>query len=144
MAVRRLALFYAILAAAGLILSAWLWYHATHTTVLFCPSGGGCNTVQQSPYAHFLGLPVAAWGAFYYLLAVFVAGWWALAAPGQMLSWLVLVLAAAGEAVSFYLTYLELFVIRAVCFWCLVSAAITTLLLVTAVAARRAAARRPA
>ncbi len=147
MAVRKLALFYAILAAAGLVLSAWLWYHATRTAVLFCPSGGGCSTVQQSRYAHFLGLPVAAWGAFYYLLAVFVAAQWAIArpVPGQerMFSWLVLVLAATGEAVSLYLIYLELFIIRAVCFWCVVSATITTLLLVTAVVARLTAARRP-
>jgi uncharacterized membrane protein len=38
-------------------------------------------------------------------------------------------MAVFGVLYSFYLTYLELFVIRAVCIWCLSSAAIITLLM---------------
>jgi uncharacterized membrane protein len=38
-------------------------------------------------------------------------------------------LAAGGVIFSLYLTYLELFVIRAVCIWCLTSAVIITLLM---------------
>ena len=44
---------------------------------------------------------------------------------------IVLALSALGLAVSAYLTFLEAFVIKAYCMWCLSSAAIVTLLLIT-------------
>lgn len=40
-------------------------------------------------------------------------------------------LAMAGTIFAGYLTYVELFVLEAICQWCVVSALLTTLLLVT-------------
>ncbi len=92
---------------------------------LFCRGVGGCEVVQQSRYATFLGLPTAAWGAFVYA----AVGGLALAglAPWRWLA--AFALAAAAVAFSGYLTYLELFVIGAVCWYCVVSAATATAVL---------------
>jgi uncharacterized membrane protein len=89
---------------------------------LFCRGGGGCEVVQQSRYATFLGAPTAAWGALVYA----AIGTLALAGltPRRWLG--AFLLAAAAVSFSGYLTYLELFVIGAVCWYCVVSAAAAT------------------
>ena len=66
------------------------------STAAFCESGGGCDIVQASKWATFLGLPTAAWGALLYgALAV-------LAFTGLVATrWTVaFVLASAGVAFS--------------------------------------------
>ncbi len=111
----------AALAAAGIAVAGYLavtkW---TSATALFCAAGGGCDAVQASRYAVFLGLPTAAWGAGLY------AAIGALALTGlPARRWLAaFLLAVAGVAFSAYVTYLSLFVLRAACGWCLASAAI--------------------
>jgi len=97
--------------------------------VLACGTGG-CERVQASRWSEFLGLPVAAYGVAGYL-GLFVLGlasvqerW--LDSPAPMR----LVAAASGAGVAFtaWLTYLELFVIHAICYYCVASAAIITAL----------------
>jgi uncharacterized membrane protein len=105
---------------------------------LFCQGVGGCEVVQQSRYATFLGLPTAAWGALVYaaigtLALVGLAPW----------RWLgAFLLAAAAVSFSGYLTYLELFVIGAVCWYCVVSAATATAVLGVLLGRRPASGRR--
>jgi uncharacterized membrane protein len=90
-------------------------------SALFCRGVGGCEVVQASRYATFLGLPTAAWGAGLYA----AVGGLALSGLGAR-RWLAgYLLAVAGVAFSAYLTYLELFVIEAVCGYCVISAAVT-------------------
>ena len=116
----------AALAAAGLAVSAYLTgAKLSGATALFCESGSGCDVVQASRYAVFLGLPTAAWGAGLYALV----GSLALAGLSAR-RWLwAFVLAVAAVAFSAYLTWLALFELRAVCPWCLGDAAIAAALL---------------
>jgi uncharacterized membrane protein len=112
-------------AAAGLGLAGYLT--ATRLaggSALFCASGGGCEVVQASRYGEFLGLPTAAWGAALYAAvgAVALAG----LTPARWL--LAFLLASAAVAFSAYLTYLELFVIGALCGYCVVSAGLAAVL----------------
>jgi uncharacterized membrane protein len=89
---------------------------------LFCKGVGGCEVVQQTRYATLLGLPTAAWGAAVYA----TIGGLSAAGLGAR-RWLAAFLLAVGAvAFSGYLTYLELFVIGAVCWYCVVSAAAAT------------------
>lgn len=90
-----------------------------------CLNGSGCATVQASRYAQLGGVPVPVLGAGAYvtllLIAVLAQKW-----ENRQES---LLLAAFGIALvglifSGYLTYLEFFVIRALCTWCLASAAV--------------------
>jgi uncharacterized membrane protein len=121
-----------ILAIIGLGASIYLTYvEVTHTRAL-CGPVGDCNAVQSSPYAKLFSVfPIGLVGAFGYI-AILVSWLWRrfrtdslskIAGPAMY------GMALFGTLFSIYLTYLELFVIRAVCMWCLLSAAIITALM---------------
>jgi len=124
----------ALLSLTGFFVSAYLYlYKIGRIGTLACGTGG-CETVQQSPWSRFAGVEVSLIGMLGYagLLIVSLAAlqpallerrW-----PGAAL----LVLAAAGVAFTAYLTYLELFVIHAICRWCVGSAAIIVSIFIVA------------
>ena len=119
----------AALALAGLLLSVYLtMYHAGLVGALACGSSASCERVQLGPWGSFLGLPVAAYGVAGYLamLVVALAGlqprWEHSATPTRLL----VLLSGGGVAFTLYLKYLELFVIRAICRWCVISAVLIT------------------
>jgi uncharacterized membrane protein len=91
-----------------------------------CAGGtGGCHTVQASDYAELAGVPVALIGLIGYLAlgaSLLVPG-----EPGRALG---MGLALAGAGFSLYLTYLELYVIDAICQWCVASAVLMVILAV--------------
>jgi uncharacterized membrane protein len=133
----------AFLSLAGLLVSAYLYlYKIGRIGALACGSGG-CETVQQSPWSRFAGVEVALIGVVGYaaLLAVSLVAVRPDLAARRWPSDLLVVLAGGGVAFTAYLTALELFVIHAICRWCLASAAIITALLVVAVLDRRRARR---
>lgn len=125
-----------ILAVLGLGVAGYMAYiEITHESAV-CGPVGECNVVQTSQYATIAGIPVAVLGLIFYLavLALWAvqrssAGQWARPAALALLG-----LAVFGVFFSIYLTLLELFVIHAVCMWCLSSALITTLIMVVVVA----------
>jgi uncharacterized membrane protein len=112
-------------ATMGLVVAGYLTItKLTRASALFCEAGTGCDIIQASPYALFLGVPTALWGAAVYAAIGIIAlvglsqRWWLRA----------FLLAVSGVAFSAYLTYLSFFVIRAVCVYCLASAAIAVAL----------------
>jgi uncharacterized membrane protein len=120
------------LALAGLGVAGYLAYVETQAVPAICGPVGDCNAVQSSVYARLFGvLPIGVLGAIGYL-AILGAWWWGrreAAAPAVYAPLVMLALALFGVLFSLYLTYLEPFVIRAVCAWCLTSAVIITLLM---------------
>ncbi|HUF93475.1 MAG TPA: vitamin K epoxide reductase family protein [Candidatus Limnocylindria bacterium] len=121
------------LAAAGFVLSLYLTItKVAGANALFCESGGGCEAVQASRYALFIGIPTAAWGMALYAFIGLLAY---LGLPQRRWLW-AFGLAVSGAAFAGYLTYLELVVIRALCGYCLVAAAIAVALPVVLVARR--------
>jgi uncharacterized membrane protein len=120
------------LSLIGLGVAAYLTFIETQSVKAFCGPVGDCNAVQNSSYAKVWGiLPVGLLGAAGYiaiLAAWFVArqkwGWLSQYAPVVLFGG-----ALFGTIFSIYLTYLELYVILAVCIWCISSAIIITLLL---------------
>jgi uncharacterized membrane protein len=88
-----------------------------------CGVSHGCATVQASEWATLAGVPVALLGLLGYLLIV--ATLWL---PGETARLAGAALAIAGLGFSAYLTYRELFDIHAICQWCVVSAALMTVL----------------
>jgi len=85
--------------------------------------GGGCETVANSSYSHLLGINVALIGIAGYVFILVSA-----LLRGDLARMSGFVLALAGFGFSVYLTYLELFVIDAICQWCVASAVLMTLL----------------
>jgi uncharacterized membrane protein len=112
---RRLRVAAAVLAAAGIAVSGYLLWVREAGATLIC-STGGCETVQTSPYADVLGIPVALVGLVGYLLLLATA-----VGAGETARSAHAVLALAAAVFSTYLLYVQLDLIGAVCDWCLVS-----------------------
>ena len=119
----------AALALAGTGVAAYLAYVHYAGVAPVCVAGGGCETVQSSPYADLAGIPVAVAG-----LAVYLSILASLRLGGDAGRFVCAVLALGGLGFSAYLTYVELFVIHAVCPWCVASALIMAALAVLAAA----------
>jgi uncharacterized membrane protein len=125
----------ATLSLAGLFISLYLYLYKIGMIGTLACGTGGCETVQLSPQSRFLGVEVALIGLVGYAVLLSLAmlslqprfagrAW-----PSSFLA------VSSGGAVLFtgYLTYLELFVIHAICRWCVVSALLITAIFVLAV-----------
>lgn len=122
-----------ILGFFGLGVAGYLAYVETQAVQAVCGPVGDCNAVQASPYARLFGvLPIGVLGVIgYVLILLFWIAGQKKTAELQKMSWLGLfALTLAGTLFSIYLTFLEPFVIQAVCIWCLTSSVIMALLLV--------------
>ncbi|MDB4883895.1 MAG: hypothetical protein JWL95_2661, partial [Gemmatimonadetes bacterium] len=122
----------ALVALAGVFVALYLTlYKLGYIGTLAC-AVGSCEKVQTSKWATFLGVPVGAWGVGYYVavLAMALAGLTARYADSRALSQLLVGVTAIGLLFSLWLTYLELFVIDAICQWCVISAILATALFV--------------
>ena len=135
----------ALLALVGLLLASYLWlYKIGVVGTLQCGAGGGpCEFVQASRYAAVFGVPVALIGVAGYaaLLVVGLVGLRPAFAASRRVSVLLAALASVGFAFTLYLTYVEVFVLHAICRWCVASAVIITAIWVFSLAALR---ERPA
>ncbi|HEX6709099.1 MAG TPA: vitamin K epoxide reductase family protein [Rubrobacter sp.] len=89
------------------------------------PRSGGCETVQSSSYTTILGIPVATLGIVAYVGLLFSA-----LLRGEAGVYLGFLISLVGVLFSAYLTYLEVFVIHALCQWCVASAAVMVAALV--------------
>lgn len=131
----------AVLALVGLLVSTYLsMYKLGYLGEIQCTIGG-CEKVQTSRFADFLGLPVSVWGvgAYVTLLVLAMLG---IQPRFQRERWVALALfgvSAVGVAFSGYLTYLEAFVIHAWCQWCVISAILVTLIFLLSIPGLRQA-----
>lgn len=114
----------AFLAAFGIGVASYIAIADSGGGAPVCVAGGhGCETVANSSYSHLLGVNVAVFGVVGYVLLLGIS---MLRGDGARLAGFAIALAGFGFSV--YLTYLELFVIDAVCQWCVASAILMTLL----------------
>lgn len=101
-----------------------------------CFATGGCDVVTTSQYATILGVPIALLGALYYL---FVLALWLFYVDKKQkrvltaLPWIT----SSGFIFSLWLLGLQIFVLEALCSYCIISALTSTLLFVFALMARR-------
>ena len=107
--------------------------HLTGETVR-CTIISGCSEVLSSPYAVVAGIPLAVIGAAAYFTVFSLATLAAFGyrAAGTLLTPLIIIM----FLVSLWLLYLQAFVIREFCQYCLFSAAITLILLLVVVIGR--------
>jgi len=118
------------LAALGVAIATYLtWVALDAEAEVECGPLGDCHTVQSSEYADVAGIPVAALGLAMYVglfgLVVLRRMW--RDAPEALVP-LTFALALSGMLYSAYLTWLELFVIDAICAWCVTSAILVTVI----------------
>ena len=114
----------ALIALVGLFVALYLTLYKVGVIGELACSIGSCEAVQTSRWSTFLGLPVAAWGLAFYasVLVIALTGLMERYEDSRPLALGMLALTAWGALFSLWLTYLELFVIRAICQWCVISA----------------------
>ena len=112
---RALRLLAVLAALAGIAVAGYLtWSHYADGS-LVCPiGGGGCETVQESEYAKLAGIPVAVLGLSAYVVILALLLW---DPPVARLA--AAALSLTGLLFSVYLLVVQLFVIDAICVWCL-------------------------
>lgn len=100
---------------------------------LVCPVGSDCNAVITSRYAKFLGVSLEYWGMGYfafialaYLALIFFK---TMFAP---IAILVLVLLSVGAGIfSLYLLFVQAFLLRQWCIWCILTAMMSLTIFIT-------------
>ena len=118
-------------ALVGAALAGYLTWVHYDDSALVCVAGGGCETVQQSAYAEIAGVPVALLGLLAYSSVLGLVVW---DTPSARLG--AAMIAFVGLAFSLYLLVLQLFVIDAVCTWCVVNDVVVAPLLAVLTALR--------
>jgi uncharacterized membrane protein len=123
-----------ILVCIGLINAAYLTYsHYQISYDSFCPvtaeGYGDCHDVTNSEYSVILGVPLAVLGVLYYISVLFVLIilW---KKKKECLLWLLSVVTSLGLLFSIWLVYLQLWVLQAICPYCMLSALVSVLLFV--------------
>jgi uncharacterized membrane protein len=131
----------AFLALVGLLDSVYLTVEHLSGRSVRCVVVSGCDEVLSSPYATLPGdVPLAALGALAYFAVFSLATLSAFGYPKARTPLAPLV--ALMFAATLWLFYLQAFVIRAFCTYCLVSAAVTTALALVVLGRKFFGARR--
>jgi len=137
-----LAGFWAALAFLGFLDAVYLTVSRYTGSTLNCYVVSGCDLVTTSAYSIFLGIPVALFGAAYYF-SILVLSLAFLDFKKNYLLWAVIVLSPLGFSFSLVFTFIQAFVIKSYCFYCLLSALDSTLIFLTAVWFWRKTRRNP-
>jgi len=103
-----------VVSAAGIAVAGYLTYIHYKPAALICTTGGGCETVQDSKYAVLVGVPIAIFGLAAWITAFVLTLW-----NSDLARTLTAALALAALAFAAYLVILQLFVIDAICIWCM-------------------------
>lgn len=124
----------AVFALFGLLIAVYMLLYKLQVIGTVACGSGSCETVQASPWAVFLGIPVPAWGVAGYLLILVLAfaGLQPNLVDNKLVSALLLGSATVAFAFSVYLSAVEAFLIHAWCRWCIGSAIVATLIFLSA------------
>ena len=125
------------LSLLGLVISLYVWRKQKSGRPIACWTRD-CDRVIRSPYSRLLGVHNSAVGVFVFL-AIFLATLLDqanLASPASALPLfpLLVSLSSLGALVSLYLTYVQLFVLKGICNWCLTSALLIFAILILTLA----------
>ncbi len=124
-------LFLAIfLSLLGLLDASFLTYeHFAHVGIPCPVTLGDCDQVLQSSYSTMFGVPLALIGVMQYALeGIALIG--IVITNKKLFKYTALILSAIGLGASLYFVFLQLFVIGAICIYCMGSAFISTLLFI--------------
>lgn len=134
----------ALLSLSGVFVSAYLYLYKLGKIGSLACGAGGCETVQLSRWSTFFGVDVALIGLAGYaaLLVLSLAGLQPRWSESRGVSAMLIAASGVGLLFAIYLTYLELFVIHAICRWCVASAVIVAAVFVVAVLDRRRSSRQ--
>ena len=94
-----------------------------------CLLVGGCETVLTSKFSIFAGIPLSWWGLVFYVSVFLVINLFDIYSSRKWLKLLGL-MSVAGFLVSVSLLYIQIFEIKALCFYCLTSFTTSTIIFI--------------
>jgi uncharacterized membrane protein len=116
-----------VLTVLGLFTAGYLtWSHYSGQPV-YCGQSGSCELVNSSRFAYLGPIPVALIGLTGYVIILVLS----LIPPQEDRQWPMLLIfggALVGVMLQWYLFYIEVAVLRAICYWCVTSQAIITMI----------------
>ena len=125
-----------VLSLVGVGVSGYLTYTRWFDKSVVCAGLHSCNAVAESSYSHLGPVPVSLLGVLGYA-AILVVAAFRLRVGNRFGDWPLLAIwgmSVGGVAYSIYLTYVELFVIDAVCIWCVTQAVVILCIFILATA----------
>lgn len=109
------------LSMLGLMVTTFLAYEYSQSGSIACPiAGSGCDIVRKSEFSKLLGIDLPYFGIAFYLTAAF-SSVWLTHSYHKIVSLARLLASFSAFAFGVYLTFLEAFVIKAYCIWCVIS-----------------------
>ena len=108
-----------VFALLGALVALYLWLYHLGLSPLVCPIAG-CEKVQKSEFSSLLGIPVAVIGLIAFS-ALFISSLAGVLRESLRVERVVFVTSSLGMLAYLWFTYLELAVIHAICFWCVMS-----------------------
>ena len=118
-------------ALCGFLLALFIHFKKRLHHPLVCPIGHSCDPVVHSDYSRFMDIPVEVLGVIYYTIVV-IAYAASLMVPefySGMFGAVLLALSATAFLFSIYLTFVQAFILKEWCTWCLISAALCAIIL---------------
>ncbi|MEK7494135.1 MAG: vitamin K epoxide reductase family protein [Patescibacteria group bacterium] len=122
------AILFCIVSALGLLDASYLTYKHYLGGVPPCTLHG-CEVVLTSAQSEFMGIPIALFGALYYATILLLSLAYIISKKEMVLRHTAY-LTPAGFLASAYFVYLQLFVINAICLYCMASATTSTILFI--------------
>lgn len=110
-----------VCAGVGIVDTSYLIYHKIKGTDVACwffPKEW-CKKVQYSSYSKMFGIPNSVLGLIMY---VAILGLSVAVPAGTLPHWMLQAVVTVGFLFSLYFTYIQAFVLKAFCTWCVISA----------------------
>lgn len=126
---KKIAIAILIIGFLGFLDTLYLTYEHFAGTAVNCALLTGCDKVLTSQYSVIVGVPMALLGTIYYLVILALAAALFQNRSKKIFNLLMLVI-SCGFLFSLWLVFLQIFVLKAFCTYCLLSAADTTILFV--------------
>lgn len=118
-----------VLALVGLVDATYLTVKHYTGEPLECSLVAGCEAVLNSGYSMVLGVPVALGGVLYYA-SIFLLVYYIMLTQSEKLFKLLGVVVVGGMLATIYFVSLQVFVIKSICQYCMISAVVTTILVI--------------
>ena len=120
------------LGLCGFWVARHIYRHKKIKKPLICPIGFDCNFVVHSDYSEFIHVPLEVFGMIYYALLSlsYLFFIFFLEAMPDIVSLFLLVASFGAFVFSLYLLFIQIFILRKGCSWCIVSALITILIFI--------------
>lgn len=121
-----------LVSSLGFSIAYSLMYRKKRNLHISCPLRADCHAVVHSSFSRFCGIPVELLGVFYYgiMMVVYASQLLGVAHFSFAFAFVFFLLSMTAFFFSLYLTYIQIFLLKQWCTWCLLSALLCALMFI--------------